>query len=107
LHIANAKTNKNIYEMQRYEKIMEQQALRTEFRKKIDERDRKIYKEWCELIVRDGAMKTPVYEFLQRKYDLFSLSAVWRACRRAEKMLEMEREAEAVTELETSNTEQK
>jgi hypothetical protein len=68
---------------------MEKQVLKTKFRKKIDERDINLYNDWLDEIVKEGAMKTAVYAFLQKRYRLNSLSAVWRACKRAEKLLEI------------------
>ena len=70
------------------------EALKTKYRKKIDERNENIYKEWCELMAKEGAMKTSVYEFLKKKYRVSAASTICRICQTREKM----------SELETNNT---
>lgn len=45
-------------------------------------RDRELYEDWKELTGKENRSKTPVIEFLQKKYGLYSAVTVYRIIRR-------------------------
>ena len=61
--------------------------LTTEFKKNKDETDLKIYREYCDLMKKDGAMSTEVTKLLMKKYTIFSPATIWSIRKRVEKQL--------------------
>jgi len=61
--------------------------LETKFKKARDEKDLKIYNDYCDLMKNEGAMSTEVTKLLMKKYGIFSPATIWSIRKRIENKL--------------------
>ena len=63
----------------------EEEELKTEFRKKREQRDDAIVAMFDELMSKRGAMIMPVMEKVAKEFGLYSTTAIWAARKRVAK----------------------
>lgn len=68
----------------------EKQEVKTQCKIEREERYLAIYRDWSDMMSRPGAMATAVTENLQRKYNLYSTSAVWNSRKKGEKLAQLQ-----------------